>query len=253
VPKPGNEVAQSFRWDIYQLPNNPVPAYSNYIPTSRNILVGDVKHRTFLPYMGDDYKPDDDHFALELTIEKNQARYHRMNALAEKIKYFLPYVEDMLQDLGCDVESVLQYLLIEKKPVPLELPREFESIWKNREAHLQDGYYKDSDDSDSDGDWEQVSEKKVQRQWKEASKHVRQNTSGRKMAAASIACHAFLAVTGFSLWQVVKSTETAQAIASGKFRVDLEENTQKKGRRNSTSKNKTPNTYVALGCLVCKG
>ena len=188
-----------------------IPPYTNYIATRRNVLVEDDKHRTFLPYYGDDAWVDPDYADLESKIGRNRTLYHKLNALEEQARLHRPYAEKFVADVGCSMSDILYYLLDETNPpVPEELPTGLESVWLNRRSHITEDYYEDSDDSESTTSHttshnnRQDPSKQPKKQWQAVFERVHQPPTGRTLAAAGLACTAFLNVTGFSLWHIAK-------------------------------------------------
>ncbi|MCJ1287582.1 hypothetical protein MMC26_006934 [Xylographa opegraphella] len=243
----------------YSTGNVAIPPYTNYISTKRNILVEDDKNRTSLPYYGDDVPVDRDSADLESRITQNRSYYHHTNSIAEKAKLYGPYAESFLAKLGCDVSMVLRYLLDETSPAaPEELPPNLATVWLNREAHLNEGYYDDSEDFDSSVAQHRPKARRPQKQWTAVFNDLPGPSTSREAAAAGIACTAFANILDLSLWHVVKRHRLVLDAVTRKTR------TADKDARISRAINSSPDgslspirdsdplgTYADLGCLVC--
>ena len=233
-----------------------VPPYNNYISTKRNILIEDDRQRSFLPYHGDDAWVDSDYADLESTIGRNRSNYHRLNAVDEQAKRFDHHVDEFLKNMGTDAEHVLRYLLDESNPtVPLDLPKELAPIWLNRESYIQQDYYDDSEDSEATDSQKQsfAKSRKPKVQWKKVLNSLPGPPNSRKVAAAGLACKAFMNVANFSLWHVIKNHPLVNQASSGKGRL---ENYVDGPRSHDVLCSKTRDsnqidTYTDLGCLVC--
>lgn len=242
---------------LYKAEVVPIPPFHEYISTKRNVLMEDVKHRTFLPYHGDDAMIERDYANVEEEIKEDRANYHSLNELAEKAKRHVPYVQAFLREIGCTTIDVLYYLLNESNPaVPEELPERFESAWLHREAHLQKDYYSDSDESGRPHFGRQSfgRSKRPRRQWQAVFNGIKTVPNGRRLAAAGLACKAFAIVAGFSLWHVVKLNEKIPELSREGLLADDSDSgtvTQEDGLHNHHSNKLHQSTYADLGCLVC--
>ena len=243
----------------YSAGNVTIPPYTNYISTKRNILVEDDKNRTFLPYYGDDTSVDRDSADLESRINQNRSYYHHTNSIAEKAKLYGSYAESFLAKLGCDVSAILRYLLDETRPsAPDELTPNLATTWLNREAHLNEGYYEDSEESDSSIAQHRLKARRPQKQWQVVFNGLPPSSTSREAAAAGIACTAFANVLGFSLWHVVKRHRLILDAVTRKHRT-TDNNDRVSGLTNGLpSGSLSPSrdsdslgTYADLGCLVC--
>ena len=202
--KQGSEVT-TILYTRYSAGNLTIPPYTNYISTKRNILIEDDKNRTFLPYYGDDASIDRDYAQLESRISRNRIKYHHSNDMDEKVKLIGPYVEDFLAKVGCDVPTVLRYLLDETNPVvPRDLSPEFYKIWLDRRTHLVEGYYDGGDDSDGTKPSNRHKPRRPKKKWQNLFNSLAKTSSSRQSAASGLACAAFSNLAGFSLWHVVK-------------------------------------------------
>ena len=234
-----------------------IPPYNNYISTKRNILIEDDKQRSFLPYHGDDAWVDSDYADLESTIGRNRANYHRLNAVNEQAKRYDPDVDGFLKKMGSDIRHVLLYLLDESNPiVPPDLPKELAPVWLNRESHIQEDYYDNSEDSDTTDSLKKnfARPKKPKAQWQAVLNSIAKPSKSRKLAAAGLACKAFMSVANFSLWHVVKSHRLVSQAIGGKFKFDdyLDGAPNSHDDLRGNMKDSNPiDTYTELGCLVC--
>ena len=241
----------------YTVGGTSIPPYTNYISTKRNILIEDDKHRTFLPWNGDDTSIDADYQELENTIVGNQRNYHRLNAVAEKAKLYGPYTEKFLNEVGCDIADVLCYLLDESNPsVPQELPLELAPVWLNREAHVKEDYYDDSDDSDFTGGGKQSHDqiRQPKKQWQMVFDSIPRSADGRRTAVAGLACTAFSNVAEFSIWHVVKRHKLVSQATCGKTKSDESDSSKPNTPVGLRGHRTSPNgleTYADLGCLAC--
>lgn len=241
----------------YTIGGTSIPPYTNYISTKRNVLIEDDKHRTFLPWNGDDTSIDADYQELENTIVGNQRNYHRLNAVAEKAKLYGPYAEKFLNEVGCDVADVLRYLLDESNPtIPPELPMELAPVWLNREAHVKEDYYDDSEDSDSRGTNKQSHDqiRHPKKQWQTVFDSIPRSVDSRRIAVAGLACTAFLNVAEFSLWHVVKRHKLVSQATYGKTKSDESDSSKPNtpvGLRGHRTMLNGLETYADLGCLSC--
>ena len=237
----------------YRETGTPIPPYTNFISTKRNILVEDDKHRTFLPYHGDGFIVDKEYARLEAKIERNQRNYHELNGLTEKASFFLRHATDFLAEVGCDASAVLQYLLNSKSIAPPpELPFELSHLWHRRESYLEDGFYEESDDSDVANPNVHRKGNQPQKQWRVLYNSIPKAATGRMLASACIACAIFPKLAGFSLWHIVKQTQfdTASTMARGTKSDSL-------WSKNCNSLSPDSNshglgTYAELVCQVCK-
>ena len=242
---------------VYTVGGTSIPPYTNYISTKRNVLIEDDKHRTFLPWNGDDTSIDADYQELENTIVGNQRNYHRLNAVAEKAKLYGPYTENFLNEVGCDIADVLRYLLDESNPtVPRELPVELAPVWLNREAHMKEDYYDNSDDSDSAGTDKRSHHhiRQSKKKWQIVFDSIPQSADSRRLAVAGLACTAFLNVTEFSLWHVVKRHRLVSQATCGKTKSDESDGSKPNtpvGLRRDRKLLNGLETYADLGCLGC--
>ena len=241
----------------YTVGGTSVPPYTNYVSTRRNVLIEDDKHRTFIPWNGDDTSIDADYQELENTIVGNQRNYHYLNAVAEKAKQYGSYTEKFLGEIGCHIGGVLRYLLDESNPtIPEVLPTELESVWLNREAHVEEDYYDDSDDSDFTGTDKQSHDRVRQprKEWQLVFDSIPPSTDSRRSAAAGLACTAFLSVTGFSLWHVVKRHRLVSRAICGKTKSDESDGSKPNtpvGLRGHGTQLNGLETYTDLVCLGC--
>ncbi|MCJ1390602.1 hypothetical protein MMC18_003463 [Xylographa bjoerkii] len=243
----------------YSAGNVAIPPYTNYISTKRNILIEDDKNRTFLPYYGDDASVDYDYADLESRITRNRSYYHHTNSIAEKAKIYGPYIKIFLAKLGCDVSMILRYLLDETNPTaPRELTPSLATIWLNREAHLKEGYYDDSEESDASKTRNRVKAGWPQKHWQAVFNGLPTPSTSREAAAAGIACAAFANVLEFSLWHVVKRHRLVLDAVTRKHRttdnVDRVAGPANGSPTNllSPTRDSDPlGTYADLGCLVC--
>ncbi|MCJ1438246.1 hypothetical protein MMC27_007634 [Xylographa pallens] len=243
----------------YSAGNVAIPPYTNYISTKRNILIEDDKNRTFLPYYGDDISIDHDSADLESRITRNRSYYHHTNSIAEKAKFYGSYAESFLAKLGCNVSMVLRYLLNETNPAaPRELTTNLATMWLNRKAHLNEGYYDDSEESDPSTTQHRLKARRPQKQWQAVSNGLPPPSTSREAAAAGIACTAFANVLDFSLWHVVKRHRLVLDAVTRKHRT-TDINDRGSGVTNglpsdslSPTRDSNPlGTYADLGCLVC--
>ena len=243
----------------YSAGNVAIPPYTNYISTKRNILIEDDKNRTFLPYYGDDTAIDHDSADLESRITRNRSHYHHNNSIAEKAKLYGPYAESFLAKIGCNVSMVLRYLLDETSPpAPKELTTNLATMWLNRESYLNEGYYDDSEESDSSTTRHHLKVGRPQKQWQAVLNSLPPPSTSREAAAACIACTAFANVLDFSLWHVVKRHRLASDAVNRKHRT-TDINDRGSGATNgllssslSPTRDSDPlGTYADLGCLVC--
>ena len=242
----------------YAIDNATIPPYESYISTHRNVLVEDELHRTFIPYYGDDTWIEPDYAEMETRIDRNKEKYHYLNVVCEKAECYGPYAERFLEEVGCDFDDVLHYLLNDTNPaVPEELPSPMGPIWLNREAHVKEDYYQDSEESDSSQPRRKSSTMKVKkplRQWRTVFESLPESLGSRGAAAAGLACAAFLKVTGFSLWHIAKRQKKVLDIISGELRLDEYENHLPSVQSSATKLREEPgwlSTYTNLGCLVC--
>ena len=235
-----------------------IPPYESYISTKRNVLVEDELHRAFIPYTGDDTWIEPDYADMETLIGRNKEKYNRLNVLCEKAKAHGPYAERYLNEIGCDFNDVLYYLLHDIKPksaaIPEELPQHLIPDWLNREEYVKEDYYEDSDDSESSEPRKEDSEKMPLKQWRTVFEGLPKTSNSRRIAVAGLACAAFLKVTGFSLWHVAKRQGNATDIVNEDINLqDFEEHllgaqsSSKEAKENSSGLS----TYISLGCLVC--
>ena len=234
-----------------------IPPYTNYIATRRNVLIEDDKHRTFLPYHGDDAWVDTDYADLESKIGRNRSLYYKLNALEEQSRLYRPYAEKFIETIGCSMNDILYYLLDETSPpVPQELPTGLASVWLNRQSHITDDYYDDSDDSESMTPQKNPNahSKQPKKQWQAAFKNIAQPPKGRAVAAAGLACTAFVNIAGFSLWHIAKK----HALISDTFIEDATSNhsphdtinVQDNPQENQEGTNPL-GPFAELGCLTC--
>ena len=234
-----------------------IPPYTNYIATRRNVLVDDDKHRTFLPYHGDDAWVDPDYADLESKISRNRTLYHKLNALEEQARLHRPHAEKFITDVGCSMSDILYYLLDESNPpVPGELPTGLESVWLNRQSHITEDYYEDSDDSESTTSHtnRQDPSKQPKKQWQAMFERVSQPPKGRVLAAAGLACTAFLNVTGFSLWHIAKKNNLLPEIVDDDTKSDDTPYDTIRLHDDLHESRKEVNkldTYAELVCLIC--
>ncbi|MCJ1402180.1 hypothetical protein MMC11_005400 [Xylographa trunciseda] len=236
-----------------------IPPYTNYISTKRNILIEDDKNRTFLLYYGDDASVDGDYAKLESQITQKRSYYHHTNSIAEKAKLYGPYAESFLAKLGCDVSMVLRYLLDEtNSTAPEELTPNLAMIWLNRGAHLKEGYYDDSEESDTSKRRHRSKAGPPQNQWQVVINSLPTPSTSRAAAAAGIACAAFANVLEFSLWHVVKRHRLVLDAVSRKHRTTDNVDRVFGAANGSPSSSLSPardsdplGTYADLGCLVC--
>ncbi|MCJ1385394.1 hypothetical protein MMC17_008517 [Xylographa soralifera] len=243
----------------YSAGNVAIPPYTNYISTKRNILIEDDKNRTFLPYYGDDASVDHDYADLESRITRNRSYYHHTNSITEKAKLYGPYTESFLANLGCNVSTILRYLLDETNPsAPEELTPNLATMWLNREAHLNEGYYDDSEGSDSSKPQHRLKARRPQKQWQAVFNGLPTPSTSREAAAAGIACTAFANTLDFSLWHVVKRHRLVLDAISRKHRttdtIDRVSGVTNGSPNGSLSPMKDADPlgiYADLGCLVC--
>ncbi|MCJ1292454.1 hypothetical protein MMC34_004004 [Xylographa carneopallida] len=243
----------------YSAGNVTIPPYTNYISTTRNVLVGDDKNRTFLPYYGDDIPVDRDSADLESRITQNRSHYHHTNSIAEKAKLYGPIVELFLTKLGCDIPMILYYLLNESSPAaPEGLSPNLAKMWLNREAHINEGYYDDSEESESSTARRRQHARRPQKQWQTVFNGLAAPSTSREAAAAGIACTAFANVLDFSLWQVVRRHHLVLDIVTRKYRTNDDHdrvsdvmNGLRSHSLSPTQNNDSLATYADLGCLVC--
>ena len=254
ITKQGPEIT-SVPITRYDAGNITIPPYTSYISTKRNILIEDDKNRTFLPYYGDDAYIDRDYAELESRITRNRINYHRTNALSEKAELYSPYACAFLNEVGCDVPLVLHYLLDESRPpVPIELPQELVDIWRNREAHLGEGYYEAVEELNLAKPRLHAKKRRPLKKWRAVFDTLPSPSSGRQLAVAGLACAAFANVMGFSLWHIVKRHRLVLDAANRKYRsvdhangpVAISSSTP-----SPTSDSNLLGTYADLGCLVC--
>ena len=247
VPRPIN----LYPVEVYRETGTPIPPYTNYISTKRNILVEDDKHRTFLPYHGDEFIVDREYARLEAKIERNQRNYHELNGLAEKAAFYSRHATDFLAEVGCNVSAVLQYLLNTKSIAPPpELPFELSDVWHRRESYLDDGFYEEGDDSDNISAHRRTS--RPQKQWRVLYESIPKAATGRMLAAACLACATFAKLAGFSLWHVVKQTRFDSPLTIG--RGAKAESLPSRGYNSLSpdSNSHSLGTYAELVCQVCK-
>ena len=239
----------------YNAGNITIPPYTNYISTKRNILIEDDKNRTFLPYYGDDAYIDRDYAELESRITRNRINYHRTNALSEKAELYSPYAGAFLNEVGCNVSLVLHYLLDESRPpVPIELPQEFVDMWRNREAHLGEGYYDDGEELNLAKPRLHSKKRRPLKKWRAVFDGLPPPSSGRQLAVAGLACAAFANIMDFSLWHIVKRHRLVLDSVNRKYRSIDHANGIVGIRGNIPSPTNDSNllgTYADLGCLVC--
>ena len=237
----------------YSVSDTATPPYNNLISTKRNVLVEDDKHRTFLPYHGDHVYVDNDYAKLEATIGQNRLNYHRKNLWAEQAKFYGVCTEIFLAEMGVSVASVLHYLLDDTKSrIPPEVPPELGLIWQNREVHLKDDYYEDSDNTPSHNSSMRYQAKRPQKQWKAISENLPKSTS-KELAAAGLACMAFTNVLGLSIWHVMKRERLVLDTVSGKHRSGnyIDGSSAVNGSMKPKKSSDPLSTYKELGCLVC--
>ena len=223
------------------------------------MLVGDDKNRTFLPYYGDDIPVDRDSADLESRITQNRSHYHHTNSIAEKAKLYGPIVELFLTKLGCDIPMILYYLLNESSPAaPEGLSPNLAKMWLNREAHINEGYYDDSEESESSTARRRQHARRPQKQWQTVFNGLAAPSTSREAAAAGIACTAFANVLDFSLWQVVRRHHLVLDIVTRKYRTNDDHdrvsdvmNGLRSHSLSPTQNNDSLATYADLGCLVC--
>lgn len=254
--KPG--LTRTFRLGTYRDKTSVLPVYAHYTTLRRNMLVEDDNHRTFYTSFGDD--PDDDESSIgpksavgngdirdqEDIIAQNQKVWHQLNSMTERAQPYAPLVEDMLEELGCSVESILRYLVDDLRKPPAELPKELLSVWKGRDQFLEkEGFYDDADESGV---------KRTQKRWTAGLERLIAGSedSGRRRAAAGLAFMFFAKITGFSLWHVVRVSHLTQDVGIQDTRV-------LPGGQTSTPKSSTERspladlrTYTDLACLACK-
>ena len=234
-----------------------IPPYTNYIATRRNVLIGDDKRRTFLPYHGDDAWVDTDYADLESKIGRNRLLYHKLNHLEEQARLYGPYAQRFIQQVGCSMSDVLYYLLDETSPpVPEELPTELASVWRNRQSHITDDYYDDSDDAESITPRKnaKVQSKQPKEQWQIAFINISEPPKGRVLAAAGLACAVFLSTAGFSLWHIAKKHALTLETNRGDSKSDNAPHNAMHIPGNSQDHPEKVNkliTYAELGCLIC--
>ena len=242
-----SEFVGSYSINGYQDPSLAVPPYTTYISTKHNILVEDDKHRTAIPYLGEDTALDPDYRDMELKICSNADKFALLKAMDERANQYIPYMEEILERLGTDVDSVLDYLLNGREPSRIDAA--IRSLRHTREDHLREGYYSESDDSDTMKSKRAMKKKRAKKQYRRARTALGKSVDQDKIDRAALACSVFAERAGFSFWHVVK--HAADALA----------NRQSPTRTNSTPNGKTPttadpyslSTYVDLGCLICKG
>lgn len=237
-----DESLRSYGYTPYLDKSVSIPPYTNYISTKRNLLTEDDKFPTFLPVL-EDVKLDLEYLTAENMRKENQERYHRSNALTELVHHYAPYADDFLNLLGCDVLSVLKYLMtdVDVSP-PQQLPAELRQIWRVRGKHLPDDYYRSYDN--------ETDELEPQKEWQALDASLSRVISGPKLAAATLACEAFFKETGFSLWHVAvqafrSATERKGAAKSKSHRIHF--------NKSSSPDPYSLSTYSTLGCLICKG
>ena len=238
--------------EVYRGMGTPIPPYTNYISTKRNILVEDDKHRTFLPYHGDGFIVDREYARLEAKIERNQRNYHELNGLAEKAAFYSRHTTDFLAEVGCNASAVLEYLLNTKRfTPPPELPFELSHIWQRRESYLDAGFYEEIDDSDITNISVHRRTNRPQKQWRALYNSIPKAATGRMLAAACLACATFTKLTGFSLWHVVKQTQFDSPPTSVRG-AKVDSSSKNHNSLSPDSNSHSLGTYAELVCQVCK-
>jgi hypothetical protein len=234
-----------------------LPVYAHYASLKHNMLVEDDTHRTFYTSFGDDPDDNDSDGGLrgisgngdirdqEDIIAQNQKVWHKLNSMTERAYPYTHFVEELLAELGTDVESVIQYLVDDLKKPPTELPKDLVSVWKSRDQYLQDeGFY----ENDINGN------RVTQKRW--TTLLDRFAASGekeeRKRATAGLAFAYFSKLVGFSLWHVVRITHLTQDFSI----VDSRAATTTQGTvaklTGDRSNGSDLRTYSDLACLACK-
>ena len=265
--KPGSDDIRPYAINFYKDPVQAVPGYAHFTLLPHNVLVEDDKNRTFMPWQGDDdevQELDEDKCQVEAMIERNQNTLHQLNEKTEKARPWVPHVPALLKELGTDVDSALRYLMTEdsKFSAPPELPKELRAIWHDRSAHLKEGYFSEGSDSDvsSDNGWIRAV-RRPKKQWRDALEGLSSSFDEPKHAAAGLACLAFLKMTGFSLWNVLRVIHSSQAPLAGKSRDKARIATETSGSMLHTSATDAEDvlqntaqggTWQEMACVICK-
>ena len=253
--KPANSVTEYYDAKVYHDDGNPIPKFTTYISTQRNVLIEDNKHRTFLPYHGEDFVigADQDYARMEAKIIQNQRNFNHMSSLMEKAAFFSQCAHEFLAKAGTDVQTVLYYLLDpHNAPPPIDVSQDVTLFWYNRELYMQDGYYEEEDDSDSVRSRGASKKRRPEKQWNILRTYLaaQGKIDLRKLAAAGLACEAFMKVTGTSLWHVVRQSRFAQDTIAGK---PQESEAIPLSKEDTMNPDGNPlGTYTDLVCLVCK-
>ena len=241
---------------VYSTKDTAIPPYTHYVSTKRNLLVEDELNSTFIPYHGDDtWLNEDGDVDMEDQIERNQKKYHELNQLREKAELHGSMAERFLEDIDCTFDDILHYFLNETNPVvPTSLPSHLVPVWLNRESHIQNDYYDDSEDYDSPqsstGDSIRGDKKRMS-QWDAVYEAITPSPNDQRLAVAGIASAVFLKVTGFSLWHIAKRQRSVLEIIGRFKRLQVHPDEAQADCNPPTSRNTSAITYLELGCSIC--
>lgn len=207
-----------------------VPPYTTYVSLKQNVLAENNKQLLYWPYFGEDQNENKKKPGLGKELNERfdvvyEQRPHRMLRTEQSHK-FGPYVDAILDELGCDYGAVLRYLL---DPEPsLELGLEMSNLemrlWKSRDDSCRESF------------------DRTKKRWVLVLSGL-PPTPDSELALAGLACNAFLNVCGFSIWHIAKWSELAQ--------LPTDRSARYSGAVYHTLMTDLGTPYRALACRVC--
>lgn len=207
-----------------------VPPYTSYVSLKQNVLAENNKQLLYWPYFSETQNQDKGKAGLWRELNQRfdivyEKRPHLMLRTEQSHK-FGPYVDGILEELGCDYGAVLHYLLDPELFLKSEIGMSETDmqIWNSRDESCTEGF------------------DRTKKRWVLVLSGL-PPTSDRESALAGLACNAFLKICGFSIWHIAKRSELAQLSAD-------------RSTRYSNAACETPTTdsgapYRTLACRVC--
>lgn len=181
-------------YTTYNTSNNTpeVRAYSHYVSISNSLLANNVTSLQHCPYFGDDFdlsKAFDLEKEYYVDIDDRERKLLRLG----QAESFAPYVEDLIEKIGCTWSDVLYFLLEEKPDVGTNA--DARNALRDRKPFLSEDFIRDG------ARWGRVLEKLP-------------TPTPENVGRAAVLCDHFQRIAKFSFWHMVRrSAYTKQLVA----------------------------------------
>lgn len=180
-------------YTTYNTSNTPeVRAYCHYVSISNSLLANNVTSLQHCPYFGDDFdlsKAFDLEKEYYVDIDDRERKLLRLG----QAESFAPYVEDLIEKIGCTWSDVLSFLLEEKPDVGTSA--DAHKALRDRKPFLSEDFIRDG------SRWGRVLEKLP-------------TPSPENVGRAAVLCDHFQRIAKFSFWHMVRrSAYTKQLVA----------------------------------------